>query len=205
LNKSDLRRRLLKQRRSLSPQLWQQKSERLCHNLQSLSLFQEATTILTYMTVHQEPDLSLLWQQKKLHIFQEINPVSDNFDPPLKRELEIPEKNRRWGLSRCLGKTLSWHLWSPGDRLEIGVYNIPEPTGDAPILSPTEVDLILVPAIACDFQGYRLGYGGGFYDRMLAASEWSLVPTIGIVFDFAHLPQLPVDLWDQKLTQVCTD
>jgi 5-formyltetrahydrofolate cyclo-ligase len=65
--------------------------------------------------------------------------------------------------------------------------------------------LILVPAVACDSQGYRLGYGGGYYDRLLSSTEWTPKPTIGIVFEFAYLPQLPVDFWDKQLHGVCTE
>jgi 5-formyltetrahydrofolate cyclo-ligase len=87
----------------------------------------------------------------------------------------------------------------------MGAYGILEPHPQAPTLSPSEVDLILVPAVACDLQGYRLGYGGGFYDRMLSNPAWAKLPTIGIVFDFAHLAQLPKDPWDQPLHHVCTE
>ena len=93
----------------------------------------------------------------------------------------------------------------PLQRLEVGTYGILEPLVDSPTISSEEVDLILVPAVGCDRQRYRLGYGGGFYDRMLTGSQWNSKPTIGIVFDFAYLPQLPVDPWDRQLSYICTD
>jgi len=68
-----------------------------------------------------------------------------------------------------------------------------------------QVDLLLVPAVACDRRGYRLGYGGGFYDRLLSQPEWQQKPAIGIIFDFARLPTLPFDPWDQPLTSICTE
>jgi 5-formyltetrahydrofolate cyclo-ligase len=71
-----------------------------------------------------------------------------------------------------------------------------EPHPDAPILQPDEVDLILVPSVACDVRGYRLGYGGGYYDRLLSSSQWAHKPTIGIAFEFAISPELPIDEWD---------
>jgi 5-formyltetrahydrofolate cyclo-ligase len=176
LNKSELRQQLLRQRRSLPQNLWREKSDSLCDRLQSLSLFIEAKTILAYFSFRQEPDLSSLFRT-----------------------------NRRWGFSRCVEKSLVWHSWSLGEPLQRGVFGIQEPLPTAPFLNPSEVDLILVPAVACDYQGYRLGYGGGFYDRLLNSPEWSQIPTIGIVFDFARLSQLPIEPWDKRLQAICTE
>jgi 5-formyltetrahydrofolate cyclo-ligase len=80
-----------------------------------------------------------------------------------------------------------------------------EPLPTAPLINAEDVDLILVPSVACDRLGYRLGYGGGFYDRLLTNSAWSTKKTIGITFDFACLPRLPIDAWDRPLTAVCTE
>lgn len=176
LNKAQLRQVLLTKRRSLSQSLWRSKSEQICAHLVKHPLFVQSRNILSYFSFRQEPDLSFLH-----------------------------EHNRNWGYSRCVGTSLVWHSWQPGDKLETGAYGIPEPHPQSPTLSPDSVDLILVPAVACDRQGYRLGYGGGFYDRMLSNPAWRKIPTIGIVFDFAHLAQLPSDPWDQPLHDVCTD
>ncbi len=175
-NKTQLRRVLLKKRRSLPESIWRYKSDLLCDRLQSLPLFRSAQTILAYFSFRQEPDLSPLFSS-----------------------------DRRWGFPRCVGKSLVWHSWMPGDRLQVGAYGINEPHPESPLLKPSEVDLILVPAVACDYQGYRLGYGGGFYDRMLSSPEWANTPTIGIVFDFAYLPVLPVEPWDKRLHHVCAN
>jgi len=64
---------------------------------------------------------------------------------------------------------------------------------------------MLVPAIACDHRGYRLGYGGGFYDRLLALPAWAAMPTVGIVFAEALLLEVPTEPWDKPLQMVCTD
>ncbi|MBR8827934.1 MAG: 5-formyltetrahydrofolate cyclo-ligase [Gomphosphaeria aponina SAG 52.96 = DSM 107014] len=170
------RRKLLGKRLSLMEEEWREKSDRLKDNLHNLSLFTEAKTILAYFSFRQEPDLSPLFTD-----------------------------NHRWGFPRCVGKTLSWHFWQVGDKIQTGAYGIREPHPDALLVTPTEVDLILVPGVACDYKGYRLGYGGGFYDRMLSAPEWQNIPTMGIVFDFAYVPQLPVDEWDKQLDSVCTN
>jgi 5-formyltetrahydrofolate cyclo-ligase len=73
------------------------------------------------------------------------------------------------------------------------------------MIEPASADLILVPTVACDDQGYRLGYGGGFYDRLLSRDRTLNIPTIGIIFDFAYGIQLPTDPWDMKLKFSCTE
>jgi 5-formyltetrahydrofolate cyclo-ligase len=67
------------------------------------------------------------------------------------------------------------------------------------------VDLLLVPAVACDVHGYRLGYGGGFYDRLLSQPAWIGKPAIAIVFEYARLPTVPRDPWDKPLQGICTE
>ena len=108
-------------------------------------------------------------------------------------------------MPRCVGKTLIWHSWRAKDPLENGAFGIQEPTQSAPRIDPAKADLILVPAVGCDRRGNRLGYGGGFYDRLLSREDCKEIPTIGIVFDFALVVQLPQDPWDCPLDAVCTE
>jgi len=176
MTKTQWRRQLLKSRQSIPVMEWQEKSLQLCHHIQSSSLFTSSRTILAYFSFRQEPDLSSLFAT-----------------------------NHQWGFPRCVDKSLVWHRWQPGDDLEKNAYGIWEPRRDAPEIVATEVDLILVPAVACDSLGYRLGYGGGFYDRMLSQPEWAHISTVGIVFASAFLPSLPNEPWDQRLTWVGTE
>lgn len=177
-DKAELRRSLLKHRQAMSVQVWRQQSDRLCTQLQQLDIFAQAQTVLAYFSVRQEPDLSPLFHMEK-----------------------------RWGFPRCVGKSLTWHQWSPRQAmpLQTSRFGIQEPHPDCPPLNVEQVDLILVPAVACDTQGYRLGYGGGFYDRLLSLPEWATKPTIGIIFESAKFTYLPHDPWDQPLGAICTE
>ena len=174
--KATLRRQLLAQREAIPLEVWQKKSQEICHLLQATTWLQESKTVLAYFWTKQEPDLTPLFSL-----------------------------NYQWGFPRCVGKSLEWHLWQPGDPLEKGPYGILEPSSKAPILTSNMVDLILLPAISCDQQGYRLGYGGGFYDRLLAEPVWSSVRSMGITFDFALQQELPHQEWDQRLKAICTE
>ena len=176
-SKVELRQALLQQRRSLARAEWQEKSDRICFHLQSSPLFAAAKTILSYFSFRQEPDLSPLFT----------------------------DADKNWGFPRCVEQWLHWHLWKMGEPTQAGKFGIVEPDANLPLLEAAEADLILVPAVACDLQGYRLGYGGGFYDRLLASRKLANKPTIGITFDFALLPSLPIDPWDQPLQWVCTE
>ena len=176
-SKVELRRGLIKTRRSMSIGEWREKSDRICTLLQSSPLFTQAKTILAYFSFRQEPDLSPLFATT----------------------------THRWGFPRCVCESLYWHSWTPGEPLNTNAYGIKEPLPQAPIINSLDVDLILVPSVACDYRGYRLGYGGGYYDRLLSSPQWSTKPTIGIIFDFAYLPQLPVETWDQPLQAVLTE
>lgn len=178
MNKVTLRKTLLQRRQAMAPEEWQQKSLQICEQLQHLPLFIEAKTVLAYFSIRQEPDLMPLFTTNKV-----------------------------WGFSRCVGKQLIWHHWSPHQAmpLQSGTYGILEPPVEAPLIDTATVDLILLPAIACDSQGYRLGYGGGFYDRLLSAHGWHTKSTIGIIFEHARIDQLPRDAWDRALDGVCTE
>ncbi|MBW4659091.1 MAG: 5-formyltetrahydrofolate cyclo-ligase [Drouetiella hepatica Uher 2000/2452] len=186
VQKATLRRSLLQTRLSLAQKSWREQSDRLCVHLQSCDRFLQARTVLSYVSIRQEPDLSPL-----LHL--------------PRQDLQKKDLQKKWGLPRCMGKSLSWHIWSPDRPLVAGAYGIPEPDSDCPTVDPEGVDLILVPAVACDRRGYRLGYGGGFYDRLLSSPAWSAKPTIGIVFEFARVPELAIDPWDLPLDAVCTE
>ena len=177
VDKGKLRQKLIHNRKTMLVSEWQQKSDRIVEHLQSSSIFNQAKTVLAYFSFRQEPDLSSLF-------------VNSSYI---------------WGFPRCVEKALHWHKVTPSYAVKTGAYGIIEPHEDNPQINPEEVDLILVPTVACDYQGYRLGYGGGYYDRLLSSPLWQGKPTIGIVFDFAYLSKLPIEPWDIKLSGICTE
>ncbi len=93
------------------------------------------------------------------------------------------------------------HRWE-GEALEPGAFGIPEPAPDAPTVD--EVDLILVPALGVDEGGHRIGWGKGFYDKLLAA-EARTAFRVAVVFDFQLLSECPVTPHDVPAHVVVTD
>jgi len=98
---------------------------------------------------------------------------------------------------------LAFRGWSPGDRLEPGPHGTAHPALTAPLLVPT---LLLVPLLAFDAKGFRLGFGGGYYDRTLdALRRGGGVVAVGLAFAAQQSPALPSDPWDQPLDMVFTE
>jgi 5-formyltetrahydrofolate cyclo-ligase len=188
-----LRQQFLHQRRSLTIDLWQTQSDLLCDRLTRCPQFIEAQTILAYQSCRQEPSLDYLFT----HTDKQWGLPRCVVDVPRLRSAQVasPAENRE----------LVWHRWQPSATLVTGRYGIREPAPETPLLLPGDIDLMLVPAVAIDRHGYRLGYGGGYYDRLHADPVWRKIPTIGIVFDFAYVEQLPIEPWDLPLDAVCTE
>lgn len=89
--------------------------------------------------------------------------------------------------------------------LEVGALGILEPRKDrARLADAKEVDCVIVPGMAFDSQGHRLGRGGGFYDRFLSKFS-AKTPKIALAFSFQVLPQIPQETHDQRVDIVLTE
>jgi 5-formyltetrahydrofolate cyclo-ligase len=113
------------------------------------------------------------------------------------------------GWTTCLpivlgeGLPLQFRRWLPGEPTIAGVWGIPRPPDDAPELVP---DVLIVPLLAFDRKGYRLGYGGGFYDRtleMLRARK--TIVAIGVAYAAQEIDAVPRDAHDQPLNFIITE
>jgi 5-formyltetrahydrofolate cyclo-ligase len=86
--------------------------------------------------------------------------------------------------------------------LQSGKYDIPEPRPACPVVPPGDIDLIVTPCVCCDREGYRLGYGGGFYDRWLAESR---APAVVLCYEAMMVEAVPREAHDQKADLVVTE
>jgi 5-formyltetrahydrofolate cyclo-ligase len=131
---------------------------------------------------------------------------------PYKSEITtVPLMNRlrRSGWQTCLPvviapeQPLVFRAWAPGDALVPGVWDIPVPLEAAPEVMP---DVLLVPMLAFDARGYRLGYGGGFYDRTLEKLRaLKKVVAIGVAYHAQIVEEVPVGPHDAPLDYVMTE
>lgn len=96
------------------------------------------------------------------------------------------------------------HVTDLGADLVPGIWGIREPAERCPIVSISKVEFILVPGVAFSAGGARLGYGGGFYDRLLASLD-QRVARIAAAFDLQVLDHIPEGPNDQRVDQVITE
>ena len=131
-------------------------------------------------------------------------PLGDELDPlPLLTQLH--EKGHQMVLPVMLGagKPLIFRTWAPGDTLKEAGFGTKEPTDDKEALDP---DVILAPLLAYDEEGYRLGYGGGFYDRTLEKlRQKKQVSVYGIAYAAQQMPQVVRGEYDQPLDGMVTE
>lgn len=97
---------------------------------------------------------------------------------------------------------LIFREWKPGDEMKEAMWGIMEPRDEAPEAIP---DVLLVPLLAFDARGYRIGYGGGFYDRTIAGLRAKkTIITVGIAVDEMRVEAVPHDGYDEKVDWVLT-
>jgi 5-formyltetrahydrofolate cyclo-ligase len=110
----------------------------------------------------------------------------------------------RIALPIVVGKArpLEFRAWAPGDEMDAGVWGIAQPKQDKPVLRP---DILLMPLLAVDRAGWRLGYGGGFYDRTLAElRREKTILAIGLAYDEQVIDAVPHLDYDEPLDWVLT-
>ena len=126
---------------------------------------------------------------------EEIDP-----EPALAR---LRARGVRVAYPRVAGSVLEMCEVNDAAELEGGCFGIREPCADAPPVNTNDLDAVLVPAVAFDRRGYRVGYGGGFYDRLLATLP-ERVLRVGLAFDEQLADELPTDSHDQPVDLIVT-
>jgi len=171
--KSALRRHYASIRDSLSPAHVRAASRVLCERLAAWDPVHDASTVLAYIAFRNEIDLQPLFAA-------------------------LPRV--RWAVPRIEGARLILHPYDPA-RLVRHRFGMLEPASDLPEIPPDVLDIVLVPGVAFDRQGRRLGFGGGYYDRFLPTTP---ALRVGIAHDECLTECLPHDAHDQNVDWVAT-
>jgi 5-formyltetrahydrofolate cyclo-ligase len=129
--------------------------------------------------------------------------IRDEIDPaPLLKRLSAEGHRLALPVMQGKGRPLLFRAWVPGDATAAAQWGIAEPLPEKPALEP---DVVLVPLLAFDAHGYRLGYGGGFYDRTLGRLRGKKpVTAVGIGYDELRIDAVPHLDYDQRLDWVLT-
>lgn len=149
----------------------QKYSELLCNGIEALKEYKDADVILLYFPTRSEPDIS-----------------------PLADIARRDGKKIAFPISVTKDCTLDFRFISSPDELEIGAYGIREPRADAERATLSDRTLCIVPALAVDADGYRLGYGKGYYDRFLSAFKGNAVVAIHSSLVCERLPRNDTDI-----------
>ncbi len=173
-HKSDIRRRISLLKKQYSAVWRSEHSQIVLDRIESLDYFKDSHTILLYHALWDEVQTASFIE--KWHPFKRII-------------LPIVEEDH-----------LLLRRFHP-DKMKTGAFSILEPA-DGPDIAPEEIELAIIPGVAFDRQGNRLGRGKGFYDRLLPFVN---APKVGIAFSYQLINEIPTDPYDKPVDWVITD
>lgn len=184
IEKKLLRKKLVQQRAGMTPDEIAKHSEDVLALLRSLPEWKCAKEVLTYWPMRGEVDVR-----------------------PLTRELW--DRDIRVLMPRCRPDAygqMDIACASCEDDLTEGAFSIMEPDKTkCPPVAQCCPDITIVPAVCFDRRGFRLGYGGGYYDRLLASDAMRRTLVIGVGYTYQLVEELPVQPWDMPVNIVCTE
>ncbi|EMR73395.1 5-formyltetrahydrofolate cyclo-ligase [Thermoplasmatales archaeon SCGC AB-539-N05] len=179
--KSELRKRLTHIRSAIPYEQILEKSQRITDKLQHLDEYEIATAVMFYVSYDNEVYThKLIKEVLKAKTKEAIVPLTD----VLNRKL-LPVKIESWS------------------ELSPGAYNILEPKNKQNVADVNTIDLVLLPGIAFDKRGNRIGHGAGYYDRLLG--KYLHAKRAGLAFDFQIVDTIPVEKHDVAIDIIITE
>ena len=171
MDKKTLRQYIRQNKRQMTEEQIVDASERLGELFRRSDLYQQAQTIYGYLPYNQEVRTVPMLQQAILD-------------------------GKRVAVPKVYGDEMRFIYMDDLSQVAEGYAGIPEPIADGPVADdPTA--LVLMPGLAFDREGRRIGYGGGFYDRFL--SEESRHPTVALCYEFQMVEQVPTEEFDKRV------
>ena len=174
MDKKQLRKEIREKKRAMTEAQIEEKSRRLGQLFADSELYRKAKTIYGYLPYNQE-----------------VRTV-----PML---LQALADGKRVAVPKVYGDEMKFIYLDDFSAVEKGYAGIPEPVADEPV-ADDETALVLMPGLAFDPQGHRIGYGGGFYDKFLAKEPNH--PTLALCYDFQIRPELKTEEFDIPVDQV---
>lgn len=168
MDKKELRRSIREQKRAMTETEIITRSAKLRELFLASEAYKNAKTIYGYLPYNQE-----------------VRTV-----PMLEQALK---DGKRVAVPKCYGEEMKFIFLDDLSKVEKGYANIPEPIADEPV-ADDETALVLMPGLAFDPQGHRVGYGGGFYDKFLSREPNH--PTLALCYEFQMLPSLETEEHD---------
>ena len=176
MNKKQMRKEMLLHRKNMSDTEVAKKSAQIIEQIMKDADFAKATTIMAYMPVNQEVDVRPLIEYALSKGKRVVLPVTK-------------------GLEMYPVRLKSMNELIPGE------YGIPIPSSNERI-PVNEIEYIIVPGVAYDETGGRIGYGGGYYDRFL---PWTSAITCGVCYEFQIVARIESDETDVKVHKVVSE
>ena len=177
MDKKALRKRIAEQKRAMTPEQIEAASQRLAERLFQTDAYQNALSIYGYLSYNQE-----------------IRTL------PILRSAMIDGK--RVAVPKVYGDEMRFIWMDDLSLVAPGYYDIPEPIADGPV-ADDELALMLMPGLAFDPEGHRVGYGGGFYDRYLAAHPDHKL--VALCYGFQLVDHLDCEAHDIPVHRVIPD
>ena len=174
MDKKEIRAIVRTQKRAMTEQQIEAASERLGRLLRESQLYQNCKSFYGYLPYNQE-----------------VRTV------PMLRQAQLDGK--RVAVPKCYGDEMRFIWLDDLDAVAPGYCDIPEPIADEPAADDPHA-LVLMPGLAFDPEGHRIGYGGGFYDKFLEAEPEH--PTVALCYAFQMFEHLDVDKHDIPVDQV---
>ena len=168
MDKKELRKKIRELKRAMTEEQIVSASQRLGEKFLASDYYKNAKTIYGYLPYNQE-----------------VRTV-----PMLEQALK---DGKKVAVPKCYGDEMRFIYMDDLSLVENGYANIPEPIADGPVAEDTTA-LVLMPGLAFDPEGHRIGYGGGFYDKFLASEPDH--PTLALCYDFQMVESLPTEEYD---------
>lgn len=174
MNKKELRALIRAQKRAMCEAAIREKSDALAVQLFATEQYRRAESLYGYLPYNQEVRTVAILEQAL-------------------------RDGKRVAVPKCYEDEMRFIWMDDLSRVEKGYAGIPEPIADGPV-ADDETALVLMPGMAFDMEGHRIGYGGGFYDKFLARERNH--PTVALCYDFQVVDHLETEEFDIPVDKV---